>query len=483
MNSSNQPIDQDFVSIHFGNIIIDDWTSYNIEQDFFTCSDAFTATLEDSKDTQLAQYMVLGQQVRVYIAGNLQMIAYLDDIDISYTRNGGTKLTISGRDILGQAAQAYILPNVGTSSDNNFHFTANTTFSQAFAQIFGSFQPNLDISITGDTDAEGKSLTLKSGGQFGVRVKRKGNVRDQTQVRSFTDSLKHLLQPGLNETYLSYAKKLANCLGCYIKVILVPNGTNIEEQILISPPTYDRSSASPFILRHSHDSTLSILNNVLQGSLRFSAKEQFSVIIGQSTLGQPGYRKKTQKNICINELTGYSAPANNIYDLSIKLANATSNQQLDNTIQNVKNAIKDLTQNKGYILMESNLDIYNVFSQLPIKVSTNYSRPFYYESKEAHEGQELSMSVRKLMAENQNKFLQAHYTVDGHSISGVVWQPNCMCQLQDDVVNNTAPINTQLWIEKVNFTRTRQDGPKTHLKLNLPYTNTAIIDNTAVIKS
>lgn len=445
---------------------ISDWTSYSIERDFFTGADHFHLTMEDDRATQLNSNLQIGNQLKFFINNQLVLIGYIDDYTISMTPDTGTVLTVTGRDLLGVAAQSVILPNMGTSTNTNFIFPASTTYLQAFQVIFDAFQTGLGANVA-ITDDDSAMLKLSTGGRVGAKIKGK-TVKGQT--RSLSTSLSHNYKPELNETYLSYAKRLAATIGCFIKIVINGNGT---EDILISPPTYDRDNTDFYTLVHNKQST-----NVLYSNWNISYKDQPSVIIGQCTYGQPGYKKQTQKCVRINEITGYkfqtssksfsqnplkeALPSVSQTVAALTTGNIQTQQQFENT------------NNPGYYLMPSNSVLRDVLQNIPIQVNTQYSRAHFYESYNAHTKTELEFDVAFEMSKKQNEFIEVVYEVENHTCSNgtnfIVWQPDLLCNVQDTVLSsNGNPFNAQLWIQKVVFSRDTSHGPITKLTLRLPY--------------
>jgi len=437
--------------------------SYNFESDFYTNADAFTVVVEDVDASQLLLKLGLGSKMIITLNNHPQMVGYVDDIGVSKKRGSGTKVVITGRDLLGQAAQGHVLPNMGTNDATNFHFSESDTFETAFKRIFNNFQPKTQIQFSKNDDRF--SLQLKTGGLVGVRKKlQRGSVENKEkyskQTRSFSDTLKHILQPNPGDTFLVYANKLAKCLGCNIKTTL---DQNLNEIINIGPPCYDRTIASAYNVFHTNDPKLSKQNTIIDAKLKFSIKDQYTAVIGQLTGGIAGYKKVSNKVIGINEITG--------------LIGAYEDQNGNRKIlPNLDIVLKELTTNKGYSTLENNEGLLAVLDNLPVTIDAAYSRPLWHESYSAHESQELSMEVREMLEMQQSKFFDCEYLLKGHTYgdNNLVWVPNQMCKVYDSILSPAGnPLNTNLWIEKVNLTRTREDGPMTNIKLNLPYLSIA----------
>src|ERR1700674_2913958 len=93
-------------------ITIGNWTSYNVERDFFVPADAFTLVCEDDRADQLNNDIQLGMKVRLRVNNNTVLIGYVDDFQYTYNRSSGKQLTITGRDVLGMASDATVFPNL-----------------------------------------------------------------------------------------------------------------------------------------------------------------------------------------------------------------------------------------------------------------------------------------------------------------------------------------------------------------------------------
>ncbi len=365
---------------------------------------------------------------------------FLDRVSYNYSKSGGTRLVLEGRDALGMVSDACAFPNIAGSAANNYQFKPSDTLEAVLTQIFSSF--GIDI-ITIDDSA---GLTAATGFKMGLKVKGKTAKR---RTKSLSASLNHLLKPNRGEGYLEYALRIVKLAGMNIK--LVP-GTN--DSLFVGSPVYDRDQSSPFQLVRSLSSPQ--LNNILSGEMRVDGSKQPSVIIGEMTSGVPVYRKQSYKVVQVNELTGYIRGEQQI---------------LPNAIQSVRDAVESLTQgenSKGYELLVAN-DL--LTASLPNTIINQVfatSRPKYYADDNAHTPEELAFGVMRMMAEHQDKYFCLRYEVLGHSQNGAVWQPNILCSVSDDTFDPGAGASTNYWIRKRTLTKSRGQGTRTSLDLSLP---------------
>ena len=486
------------------------FTSYNVEQDFNTPSDAFTFITEDGDQIKnIYENIYIGIHIGIYVNSNCIILGYIDNFDLVYNRNGGIRLTLTGRDLLGIAAQTHLLPNMGTSAATNFQFPATTTYQQAFSQIFqaglypvSNYNPQNAATFSPPVvmAANDASLSVISGGKIGLSVFRRTG---RGLIKSINTAVNHLMKPDLRHTHtdtvLGYADKLAKSIGCKIKCAPI-NGI---ETIYINPPSYDREGATPYAITHLQNQPTQ--NNVIDGKIKIDYKNQPTVIIGQITHSDPQFRQQTYKVICVNEITGYQnlnglVQANpttgqdalqytNLEKATVKsqvqyvIDQLTSGQvssgaTITTTVNNPSPSAQPTTTTTniapGYQILNPNMDLAKAYfsiqgSIMPFTLSP-FNRMEYYEDTSAWTVDELQFAVAEKMADYQDQYLTLEYTVKGHTVNGAVWQPNVLCTVQDDITG-LAPFSGTFWIQKVNFIRSRNEGCLTKLTLKLPYTH------------
>lgn len=545
------------------------WTSYNITRDFFKPADGFTLICEDDRVDQLLLDIQVGQRLQFVVNNCPILVGYVDTVEMSYERgHKGKSLVIHGRDICGILEDAKLYPNLGkapittttrtirsqvqpnlfgetgtlpgsspsfnnqlqgplsptpqpvqavpntvvtaTTTTNvvNYQFGAQTTLKEAMMAIFvNGLTPITNLIID---DGVG-SLTLSQAVGIGVGGRKTG-LTGRGIKKAFQNQIKRLCKPEKNESYLNYARRIMKRAGCFIKCL---PGT--DNTLVISPPTYNRNAAPPFIINHLNSNNQS--NNVHSGKMKVSYKQQPSVIIGEATHGSPTFRKQTFKVVCINELTGY-IPGSTSLNVNTAIPNVgqaigilttgvpgtgkPTTQTVAKTVSQSGPAYNGLTGyiNKalggpqitidssvttfntvivpptGYYLLPPNIDLYNAINRTPVVVNTSFSRPFYFEDYNSQTPEELMIAVAELMADYQDKFFELEYRMDNHSNNGHVWAPNLMCQVTDQAFSpsNTSIANTY-WVQKVNFTKSRESGTECFITLNLPFTHTVTFTN------
>jgi len=453
-------IEVSFIDANGNHQNIKNWTEYDIQKDFFDFADGFTLVLEDDRLDQLTQHLEVGMRLEFKINKFNILVGYIDSIDLAYTRGGhGKSLTIRGRDVCGLLSDAHVYPNLGLGGNTQYQFNPLDKLSDALNVILTNGLTPIENLFTNDLNGNLQLLEKSQIGNaafstgFGTGIKVKG----RNLSKSYNSNLEKLCKPEKGESYIGYATRLATRAGCFIKCM---PGT--DNALLISPPTYQRVGFSaPYNLNHIY--IQSTVNNIHEGRLKISYKNQPSVIIGEANHGGPTFRKETQKVVCINEFTGY--------------VKNTQTLDVSNSIPSVKNALQQLTtgpineNNSGYLLLAPNLDLYSVATQNVIGTTAISSRPYYYVDYNAETPEELIISVAELMAKFQDDFLELEYTVDNHTNNGVPWNTNLMCNVSDEAISPNQCMTGQFWIQKVNFTKSRGGGTETKLLLRLPYTH------------
>ena len=450
---------------------ITDWTDYNIQRDFFDPADGFTLVCEDDRSDQLNSLMQVGMRLLFTINNFTILVGYIDTMEYTYARGGhGKSLTIKGRDVCGVLGDACLYPNLGLGGTTDYQFNPETTLSQAMNAIFLNGLTSIEV-IT--TQSIGFDLTQLSNSSLGSLTAGKGfgsGIRSKAKTgrgisSSYQSNLKRLCKPEKEETYLKYATRLLKHAGAFIKCL-----PGSDSALFVGRPLYDIQNA-PYSLIHTFNSPNNNSNNIHEGKLKVSYKEQPSVIIGEAVHGQANFRKQTTKAICINEFTGYIPGSTTL--------------SIDTALPNVKNAVQQLTTGPasqtnqgGYYLIAANNDLYTAADQNVIGVKTNFSRPYYYVDYNAQTPQELIIGVAELMATFQDKFFHLEYLVDQHSNNGVPWGINQMCNVSDDTFGPSNKCLTgQYWIQKVNFTKSRAEGTQTTVLMRLPFTHVVNFSN------
>lgn len=442
-------------SMYYGDDLVA--TSYRVTKDFFGGPDTFNVEFEDDRADQLIDTIAVGMKVtfQAKTSGQLLLIGFVDRFSIAPGRSGGKRLSIVGRDILGLLEDSSLYPNLGDASIQGvFQFKPTDTLEKVVKTIFQS-APNITNFVI-NKDAAG----LKASTGFGIGIRQVGKT-GRGLAKNFQSNLNHLLKPDESghDTYLSYAQKICTRAGCQVRML-----PGSDDTIFVGPPTYDRDNNPPFSIKRFRISNTQ--SNVLDSRLNINYKDQPSIIIAQTTHGSPGFKKTTQKVVCINEFTGYSRRP------QPSITNGF------NLLPSVKNAIDALTSGtNGYVILDTNLDLLAAIPETLVDMETKVSRPKFVIDHNAQTLDELKFYVAELMAHYQDQYFTLEYEVQGHSQNGVYWAPNLMVDIEDESFHPSKSINGKFWIRKVEFLRDRHSGTRTRLTINLPYIHVYNVTN------
>src|SRR5271169_2959300 len=114
-------------------IPINNWTSYTYDSDFFIPCDGFNFELSDDRFPQTYSQISYGNKIELYINNILQCTGMIDHAHISYSRNSGSILNITGRDLLSIVADTTIAPNIQNQ------IKPTSTYGSIFDLVFESF--------------------------------------------------------------------------------------------------------------------------------------------------------------------------------------------------------------------------------------------------------------------------------------------------------------------------------------------------------
>jgi hypothetical protein len=450
---------------------IGDFTSINMVKDYFVPSNGLTIEIEDDRIYSLFAFIQRGWKIQVTINDNPNMIGFVFNTRVTATRDGGTKLVIECKDLLEYMAQGTVPPNMGPSpttgqsSPVNFHFPPTATLSQCLNTVAGAFSTATSQPVSVITD-DSNSISVATGFNTGLATRGKTPA---SQVKSFSKSQLHLTTPIKGESYLAYIVRLAKLAGCNPKM---SNANDYE--IICKPPTYDRSSAPPFNLYHYLTAPNNAANNVLSYGYFFNEDYQYSeVIVEANTTGDNKFYQSTLKGIAVNELTGFpfvpSLTGNDVATVPQALANIPA-------IPSVVSFIGALTNNKlgsGYVFSPFNTQLYNQRGSMPIDISTQVNMPYYTVSNSAHTQDEVTYAARKILAEQQDKYVEAVFRVKGwkDNSTAAIWQPDMMVTITEEIFSPGSPVTFPMWIRKVNFIKSRTEGTITEITCTLPYTH------------
>jgi hypothetical protein len=395
-------------------------------------------------------------------------------------------------------AQGAILPNFGfpgASSLTNFHIPNSATLSQALNLIVGAFtyflnagnqiknvpssapasvsitvDPNPTINpITGKASKSQGALTLASGFAAGVRVSGKKIKRF---TKSIQDEIKRLNTPSKGESYLHFMQRLLKLSGGFIKM-----APGTEDVIIVQAPTYNWSGGTAFNLTHKLN-PVNNENNVKAGKLKLKLDKIPSVVIIEgNSLNEDYFYLKDEKAIAINEMTGYRLiPQSDFY--SNNLSNAIL-PQVQFTVAELVNTSKGVAgAGTSYAILPFNKDLYAQRYNLgSADIDTTVCLPYYEVSHNAHDSDQLAFEAAQVLAHKIDEYIEFTYRVKDWNQNGFIWQPNMLVNVIEETLSPGKPLKLTMWIRKVNYMRSRNDGTYCDITCTLPYTHNFELTN------
>jgi hypothetical protein len=449
-----------------------DFVSIRMVKDYFVPSNGLTIEIEGDKLIySVFAFIQRGWKVKVLLNDSQNMVGFVFNIRTGATKDGGTKLTIECKDLLEYMAQGTVPPNMGPSpttgqsSPVNFHFPPTTTLGDCLNTLAGAFSSATSQPCVVQTD-DTQSVTV--GGGFNTGLVTKGKT-PASQIKSFSKSQLHLTTPIKGESYLAYVVRLSKLAGCNVKMSNANDYT-----IICKPPTYDREYGPAFNLYHYLTAPNNSANNVLSYGYFFNTDYQYSeVIVEANTTGDNKFYQSTLKGIALNELTAFpfvpSLTGGDVSSVPQAIANIPA-------IPGIVSYIGALTNNQlgtGYVFSPFNTQLYNQRGSMPIDISTQVNMPYYTVSTSAHTQDEVTYAARKILAEQQDKYVEAVFRVKGwkDNLTGCIWQPDLMVSITEEVFTPGSPVTFPMWIRKVDFLKSRAEGTITEITCTLPYTH------------
>lgn len=400
-----------------GGVSIDNWTTYSYAQNFLTPVDMWSFSIGDSAiPVGLASEILPGQRVTLKINGIVQGDGLIDDVEYEQSREGGTTLHINGRGPLADAVDSGI--------DPKRKFNQGDTLEKVVSDVLGDFGFRYF-----DVDNEA-TRTIQQGNLYGTKFTKGGKRKGPQPLKSF---VLHQSKPFDHEGAYAFVERVAKQFGLHVWC-----GADFQT-IVVSQPNFTQSPAYRLIRRRGAENGAG--NNILGGTLRKSRSEQPSVIIATGRGAGGVDAKSSSKVIVVNEL----------------VARGT-----DGKI--VPSVQKIIDANKGATVIV-NVDAPLNINPYPV------ARPVYLVDEESQDQAQVIRFAKRAMAEHQQKFLSAHYTVEGHTYlneSGarVPWAIDTIASVDDEI----ASFHGDMFIVGRTFNKSRSGGTTTNLDLILPGT-------------
>jgi prophage tail gpP-like protein len=215
--------------------------------------------------------VTIGAEATLSINGHTQGDGYIDEIEQTDDREGGTQITISGRDRLA--------PMVDASADPMVRFGLNATLVDFIVGVAGPFGWGINDLIIYNDD----NRAVMQGGVNGTKTTKKGKP-----LKSF---VAHLEKPYPGEGAFAFLSRVTQRFGLWVGLSAEGN------QLIVSKPNFDQ--APSYQLRRLSGSA-GVNNNVLSGRTKRSTVEQPSIVIAEGFSGGGEFGKSRIKSIVIN---------------------------------------------------------------------------------------------------------------------------------------------------------------------------------------
>lgn len=391
---------------------ISQFTEYSFGSNFLTPVDGFSFSVAgDNLERLYEKILVPGQEVQLILAGRIQFTGYIDAIEKTVTRSGGTEWHIEGRDRLGQCADA--------CSDPNLKVTESMTLLEAMKHIFKDYGWSDDEHFA-ETNEE--DIELKAGRE--LRSKRRKSDQKGFGKRRIKDYQMHQYRPYAQESVLDFALRITQRFGLWIWA------SADGKQLIIDEPDFDQ--------QHGHMLYRSKTgSNVTDGSVRFDLSEQPTHIVADSYSkgGEFGRGRSTV------------ITANAAVDVAGHL-DGEPFPQFD----------KYKASGARVILQEAAAARYTRMIAPRVRI-------LYLHDDESHTSEHVENYVRQQMAQLQRKSLTVHYTTQGHGqiVNDVFvpWLIDTVVRVEDEI----GGVSEDLYVLGVQFSKSRSGGTTTKVDL------------------
>lgn len=406
-----------------GGVSIDNWTTYSYAQNIMTPVDIWSFSIGDSAiPIGLASEILPGQRVTLSVNGITQGDGLIDEVEYEQSRDGGTQLRVAGRGPLADAVDSNI--------DPKRKFNASDTLERVAKDTLGDFG---FTKFFVDNDA---TRSIQQGNAYGTKFTKGGKKGGGKPLKSFT---MHQSKPFDHEGAYAFIERIAKQFGLHVWC-----GSDFET-IIISTPNFEQEASYRLIRRRGAANGAG--NNILSGTLKKSRAEQPSMIIVTGRGAGGANAASTSKVIIINELV--SRGTDGEYVPAVK---------------------KILEKEKGAHVV----DTYDAQRQYFRPVDINpypVARPVYLADEESQDQAQVIRFAKRALAERQQKYLSASYTVQGHTYERedgtvVPWAIDTVAAVDDEIAN----FHGDMYIAGRTFNKSRGGGTTTGLTMILPGT-------------
>lgn len=392
-----------------GHVDIDRWESYEFAADFLTPSDGFSFVIGDSDlPTAQREALRLGGRVRLLIDNVVLADGYIDSIEVSADRSGGTRFSINGRDRLGQALDAIIKPD--------FQLAADTTLAELLKKCYAQFGWLDDAHFEIDNTANRLATAGDRGGRLAKSKKLYGQELKEYKL--------HKTKPYNHESVFHFTSRVAQRFGLWIWC------SSDGERLIISKPDFQQEPV--FALKRKRTGG----SNIVSGSVRYDFTDQPTLIIADGFSGGGEFGKGRIKSFIVNPLLGMTEEAE--YTDEVKTLLAKYPDAKENTMP---------------------------IASFSFRAASVPFRPMFLHDDESKTQKQLDAYVKREMSLLVRKALTCHYEVEGHGATVddafSAWTVDTIVDVDDEV----AGLKERMYVLGVHYSKSRGSGTRTRLDL------------------
>lgn len=354
--------------------------SYRINTRYTTPTDEwdFTVYSEDDPRSLRRRFRPL-QPVKLYIAGNQQVIGRIDDIEGD--GESGAALKVSGRDYLADVVDGTVDPQFQVKKSQDIGtFLLELLKPYGITTVFGNF--NLTRNI-----ASGRKPFTKNPAKHYKSAKLDDQKASENQ--------------GVYE--------FANTVIARQGFIILPAGT--RDAVCVDSPNYEQAPLY----------TLSRPGNILTGKARRSYKDVPTVTIAHGRTGgsDPGKQSPSSRK-----------------------EYPTYNKSGPSKIGGVLEVQKTITSDDGIIVVRENYFDPKARQTTVFGFDFPVYKPLFYRDRDSRNDEQLDNSVKRVIAEKLRDTLVYTCTVRGHvePKSGATWAVDTIANVHDEIEDVDEPL-------------------------------------------
>ena len=407
--------------------VISQWKSYTLTHKFLEPCATFDMVVGGSAvSDEVLGSLKPGLDIVLRVNGAVQFTGYLDAYETDVSRDGGTELRITGRDMMG--------PVVDSCADYTIPVKAKDTLAKVVAAFLEPFNFG-EIKLDNSTNVE-----IVQGRMSGRHIKAPVDTprrRRRTRHRKKTSGWEtSLLVPYPGEGTYEFLQRLLTREGLYLwcAADTTEDGGGIA---VVSCPDVFSMVDEDYNLTLKKDGT----GNVLSATCRRDWKDQPSIVFVSGANRHEGFARGRHKVFIANPFASTDPNDNTT-------AFAQEIQRLKKKHGDGRELIVQLQQKQEKYLTLN-----------PV------ARPTFLTAPEGNTPTQVEFFARRYLADKMRKHFTYNCTVRGHTApNGGVWAVDTCVNVVDEYNN----VNERLYILGKTFMRSRANGTITKLELIRP---------------